>query len=71
MRHKNQCDNCEGKFGLVRWRIGTLQFCAKQCKANYEAQQAAHLTAQRRWVTYLAESGRSGLGEPPIGPLRD
>ena len=57
MRHKNECDHCEGKLGLVRWRIGPLQFCTKQCKANYQARHAAYLTAQRRWFTYLAKDG--------------
>jgi len=57
MRHKNECDNCEGKFGLVRWRIGTLQFCTHHCKVNYQVRQAAYVAAQRRWCTYPAKGG--------------
>jgi hypothetical protein len=46
MRHKNECDHCEGKLGLVRWRIGPLQFCTKQCKANYRRVRPPTLSAR-------------------------
>jgi hypothetical protein len=54
MSHKNSCDHCSGKFGLVRWRFGTLQFCSKVCKRLYLAREAAHIRAQNRWFAYLA-----------------
>ena len=57
MRHKNECDHCEGKLGLVRWRIRPAPILHEAVQGELSARQAAYLTAQRRWFTYLAKDG--------------
>lgn len=35
--HKNECDTCSGKFGLIRHRWWSEQYCCRRC---YEIAQA-------------------------------
>jgi hypothetical protein len=54
---KTRCDTCNGKFGLVRYRIGTLRFCKKKCKAEWQAREGDQFRALKRWVGFLSRHG--------------
>lgn len=36
---KNECPNCQGKFGLMRQYLGRISFCCKNCKYEYVLRQ--------------------------------
>jgi hypothetical protein len=49
------CAHCGStKFGLVRYRLGTLQFCKKVCKEAWQSRFRRYVRSQRRWTAYLA-----------------
>jgi hypothetical protein len=54
---KNACDHCGGKFGLTRYRIGTLQFCKVKCKEAWQDRYRNFVRARRKWTAYLARGG--------------
>jgi hypothetical protein len=57
MKHR-ECANCGSKkFGLARYRLGTLQFCKRKCKAEWQAQDRDQFAALKRWVAYLSRHG--------------
>jgi hypothetical protein len=52
------CAHCGStKFGLVRHRIGTLQFCKKACKVAWQANFRRFNRARSRWFGYLSRHG--------------
>jgi hypothetical protein len=52
------CAHCgSAKFGLVRYRLGSLQFCKRKCKEAWQAQYKRHLDADKRWLGYLRRHG--------------
>jgi hypothetical protein len=49
------CDHCGStKFGLIRFRIGTLQFCKKKCKEAWQDRFRSYRRARTRWAAYIA-----------------
>ena len=52
MRHMARCHHCGSKFGLIRHRIGSLQFCRRTCKEAYQEdrQKEVRLWAFQKWL---------------------
>ena len=50
---RRHCAHCgSDKFGLVRHRLGALQFCKRKCKEAWQAQYERHVAAQKRCTSY-------------------
>jgi hypothetical protein len=51
---KLRCDTCNGRFGLLRQRLGQKQFCCKACRDNYFGGTTRAAYRSRRWLEFLA-----------------
>ena len=51
---KRRCDMCNGRFGLVRHRLGRKQFCCKACQEDYLSCITQEAHRFNRWLEFLA-----------------
>jgi len=54
----NRCHQCNGRFGLVRYRLAQKQFCSKPCVRKFKAAKEREVS---RLSLTLADLG--GVGE--------
>jgi hypothetical protein len=48
---KKRCANCGStKFGLIRHRLGSLEFCKLKCKQVWQSEHQRYVIAHRRWT---------------------
>jgi hypothetical protein len=52
-----RCAHCGGKFGLVRYKWYSRQFCRKRCREAYLDKLAADRDRLRRWLGFVARPG--------------
>jgi hypothetical protein len=52
-----RCAHCGGKFGLVRYKWYSQQFCRKRCREAYVDKLAADRDRLRRWLGFIARPG--------------
>lgn len=53
---QNKCERpqCDRKFGLIRQRKGSHQYCSEDCKRKHTAEETAkHNEAKRRFHAWL------------------
>jgi hypothetical protein len=48
-----RCAQCGGKFGLIRHRWYSRQFCSLRCRARFFNQLAKDRDKVRRWLDFL------------------
>jgi hypothetical protein len=50
----NRCYQCNGRFGLVRHRLGLKQFCSTRCLSQYKTEVDRTTTRIKEWTHYLS-----------------
>jgi hypothetical protein len=50
---KKRCDQCSGRFGLIRHRHMWQQFCKKICKENYLAKLAKEKERRSQFLHWV------------------
>jgi hypothetical protein len=53
-RGMKRCNQCNGRFGLLRHRLALKQFCSKACLQRYKADAERTLSRTIAWVAFLA-----------------
>jgi hypothetical protein len=48
-----RCEQCSGRFGLVRHRLGLKQFCSKLCLNRYKADAERAMSRINAWIAFL------------------
>jgi hypothetical protein len=49
-----RCDQCNGRFGLVRYRLAQNQFCSERCLRKYKTANEGRISRLKGWVDFLA-----------------
>jgi hypothetical protein len=49
----SRCYQCNGRFGLVRHRLGLMQFCSTRCLSQYKADIERTTSRVKDWVHFL------------------
>ena len=49
-----RCYQCNGRFGLVRHRLGLKQFCSNRCINQYKAEVERTTTRIKEWAHFLS-----------------
>jgi hypothetical protein len=49
----NRCYQCNGRFGLVRHRLGLRQFCSTRCLGQYRTDTERTATRLKEWADFL------------------
>lgn len=53
--HMKRCYQCNGRFGLIRYRLAHKNFCSKQCRDKYRTDTEHKVSRIRKWTEFLAE----------------
>jgi hypothetical protein len=48
-----RCYTCNGRFGLVRYRVALKQFCSKLCLEKYKANTDRQASRSKQWIDFL------------------
>lgn len=49
----NRCDQCNGRFGLIRYRLARKCFCSKHCLNAYRADTDPKLARFKGWIDFV------------------
>jgi len=49
----HRCYQCNGRFGLIRYKSGSKQFCSKACLAEYRGNSERELYRLKAWANFL------------------
>jgi hypothetical protein len=49
-----RCYQCNGRFGLVRHRLGFKQFCSTRCLGQYKTDVERTTTRIKEWTHFLS-----------------
>jgi hypothetical protein len=49
-----RCFQCNGRFGLIRYRRGLKHFCSKWCVNKYKADTERKISRIKEWTEFLA-----------------
>ena len=49
----NRCEQCNGRFGLIRYRLAQKRFCSKHCLNTYRANADGKLARLKEWMDFL------------------
>jgi hypothetical protein len=52
--HMKRCYQCNGRFGLIRYRFAQRQFCSKQCVGKFKASAEREASRLKGWIAFLA-----------------
>jgi len=52
MKH---CFQCNGRFGLIRYRHGLKHFCSKRCVNTYKSDTERKISRIKEWTVFLAQ----------------
>jgi hypothetical protein len=55
-----RCAQCGGKFGLIRHRWYSRQFCSLRCRGRFLNQLAQDRDKLRRWLGFLKAGSATG-----------
>jgi hypothetical protein len=47
------CFRCNGRFGLVRYRLVLKAFCSKRCLNEYQADSERRISRIKTWADFL------------------
>jgi hypothetical protein len=50
-----RCCQCNGRFGLVRYRAAQKSFCSKKCRDKFRADTERKISRIKKWTEFLAE----------------
>jgi hypothetical protein len=50
-----RCSQCNGRFGLIRYRLGQKGFCSKRCRDKYRVDTDREAFRIKKWTEFLAE----------------
>jgi hypothetical protein len=50
-----RCCQCNGRFGLIRYRLAQKCFCSKQCREKYKSDTDRKASRIKAWTAFLAE----------------
>jgi len=50
-----RCCQCNGRFGLIRYRLAQKGFCSKQCREKYKSDMDRKASRIKAWTAFLAE----------------
>ena len=50
MRH---CYQCNGRFGLIRRKLGFKHFCSRACLNNYKIETERKISHIKEWIDFL------------------
>jgi hypothetical protein len=50
----NRCYQCNGRFGLVRRRLGLKQFCSTRCLSQYKTDIERTTSRIKEWKDFLS-----------------
>jgi hypothetical protein len=49
-----RCNQCNGRFGLIRHRLGLKQFCSTRCLGRYTTEIERTTTRIKEWAHFLS-----------------
>ena len=49
-----RCYQCNGRFGLIRYRLAEKRFCSKHCLNTYRANVGRKLSSIKKWTDFLS-----------------
>ena len=50
-----RCFRCNGRFGLVRYRLALKAFCSKRCLNNTNADSDQRISRIKEWADFLVQ----------------
>ena len=50
----NRCHQCNGRFGLIRYRLALKQFCSKKCFSKFKVAAERDVSRLKQWGEFLA-----------------
>ena len=50
-----RCFQCNGRFGLIRYRHGLKHFCSKKCLNRYKSDTERKISRIKEWTDFLAQ----------------
>ena len=50
-----RCFQCNGRFGLIRYRHGLKHFCSKRCVNTYKSDTERKISRIKEWTGFLAQ----------------
>jgi uncharacterized paraquat-inducible protein A len=50
-----RCCQCNGRFGLIRYRLAQKSFCSRQCREKYKSDSDRKISRMKAWTAFLAE----------------
>jgi hypothetical protein len=48
-----RCYQCNGRFGLIRYRLALKAFCSKRCLNEYNADSERRISRIKTWADFL------------------
>jgi hypothetical protein len=60
-----RCSQCNGRFGLIRYRLAQRSFCSKDCRDKYGADTERKVSRIKEWTEFLAMKPRG----PDVGTV--
>ena len=50
-----RCFQCNGRFGLIRYRYGLQHFCSQRCVNKYKSDTERKISRIKEWTVFLAQ----------------
>jgi hypothetical protein len=61
-----RCCACNGRLGLIRYRLRQESFCSKRCRDKYGAEEELRASRIKAWAEFLAQKSETRQGLPQV-----
>jgi hypothetical protein len=55
-RQYGRCYQCNGRFGLIRYRFALKQFCSNFCIERHKADTGEESSRIKKWMAFLSNN---------------